>query len=97
MLTDAMKHRQVDAQLVQGIGAADRRYAADNTGDLHEPEGAPRGGGVVSVWVHCRKVGDGSRFPAEMIDVYWTASFDIPADLRYARCKCMRPQAATSA
>jgi hypothetical protein len=86
-----MKHRQVDAQLVQGIGAADRRYAADNTGDLHEPEGAPRGGGVVSVWVHCRKVGDGSRFPAEMIDVYWTASFDIPADLRYARCKCMRP------
>ena len=52
MLTYAMKHRQVDAQLVQGIGAADRRYAADNTGDLHEqPEGSPRGGGVVSVWV----------------------------------------------
>jgi hypothetical protein len=50
-----------------------------------------RGEGVVSVWVHCRKVSDGSRFPAEMIDVYWTASFDIPADLRYARCKCMRP------
>jgi len=45
------------------------------------PGGGDHKGKVLSVWVHCKRIVNTAKYPAGSDDIYWTASFDMPASL----------------
>jgi len=54
---------------------------AKETYVFREPGGGDHQGKVLSVWVHCKRIVNTAKHPAGSDDIYWTASFDIPASL----------------